>query len=230
MKNFDNRLRNFFKQWPNFYYFIGVVFGPMMFVGLSGKNFLKKYPTSGKKFNLGSGPRWLGRDVINVDIFPYKGVSLVADIVELPIPAASVSRVICDNVLEHVTEPEKVVSEIDRVLEPGGLAYFCNPFFYPFHASPNDFSRWTDAGFLRLLKKFEIVEKGVRAGIFSSLSMYLCYLLATLFSFGSKNLYWFLVNISIFLFFPVKLLDLIFYKLPFTENAAAVLYWVAKKK
>lgn len=230
MYEVDDKIRNFFKRWPNFYYFVGTVFGPLMFSGLSANGFLKKYPVVGKKLNLGSGPRVLASDVINVDIFPFKGVNLVADITKLPIPDSSVACIVCDNVLEHVTDPKAVVSEVERVLEDGGLAYFCNPFLYPFHASPDDFHRWTDAGFLKLIDGFEVVEKGVRAGIFSTLNVYLCYLFATSFSFGSKNLYWFLINLSIFLFFPIKLLDLFFCKLPFTENTAAVLYYVVRKK
>lgn len=232
MDNFETQLRDFFKRWPQFYYFVARVFGPTWFSGLSAEEFLRKYTSSGsgKKLNLGSGPRTLSADVTDVDIFPFPNVQIVVDIKKLPLPNASVSQIVCDNVLEHVEEPAEVVAEIYRVLEDGGTAYFCNPFLYPFHASPNDFYRWTDAGFLKMISRFELLEKGVRSGIFSTLSAYLCYLLATLFSFGNKNLYWFLVNLSIFIFFPIKLLDALFCKLPFTENTAAVLYYVVRKK
>lgn len=230
MVSFETQLRDFFKRWPRFYYFIANIFGPMWFSGLSAENFLHKYISSGKKLNLGSGPRILGDDIINVDIFPFPSVKMVADISRLPLSDDSVSQIVCDNVLEHVENPAGVIAEIYRVLEKGGTAYFCNPFLYPFHASPNDFFRWTDVGFLKMIDRFELLEKGVRSGIFSALSAYLCYLLATLFSFGSKNLYWLLVNLSIFIFFPIKLLDAIFCKLPFTENTAAILFYVVRKK
>jgi len=225
-----NSLRNFFKKWPNFYYFIVILFGPVLLAGLNPKNFLKKYPSNGKKLNLGSGPRILSADVTNVDFFPYLGVQLVFDISKMPLENNSVEQIVCDNVLEHVENPAAVIAEIHRVLKKGGIAYFCNPFLYPFHASPTDYFRWTDMGFLKMIGGFELIEKGVRSGIFSTLNVYLCYLLATLFSFGNKNLYWFLVNISIFIFFPIKLLDIFFNRLPFAENSAAVLYYVVRKK
>jgi SAM-dependent methyltransferase len=41
---------------------------------------------------------------------------------ELPLPAASVDRLLCNHVLEHVSHDDAVVGEIHRVLRPGGLA------------------------------------------------------------------------------------------------------------
>lgn len=224
------KLRNFFKRWPRFYYFVGTVFGPMWFSGLSTARFLKKFPSVGTKLNLGSGPRVLSADVTNVDVFPYQGVKIVADVSNLPMPDNSVSQIICDNVIEHVKDPGQVIKEIGRVLEKGGSAYFTVPFLYPFHSSPDDFHRWTRSGFLEMLKDFEIVEVGVRAGAFSAITVYLCYLFALLFSFGNKELYWLLVNLSMFIFFPIKCLDFIFGRLPQTSNLAAEMYYVVKKK
>jgi hypothetical protein len=40
-----------------------------------------------------------------------------------------------------------------------------------------------------MLKQFEIIYLGVRAGPFSALTVYACYFFATLFSFGSLRLY-----------------------------------------
>ncbi len=228
--NSVEKLRNFFKKWPRFYYFIFYVFGPALLIGLSPKKFLKNFPSTGIKLNLGSVPRVLSSDITNVDVYPYQGVKIVADISNLPMLDNSGPRVICDNVVEHVENPEKVIKEIERVLEVGGLAYISAPFLYPFHPSPGDFGRWTKSGFLNVLKDFEIVEVGVRVGAFSTITAYLCYLFALLFSFGNKKLYWLLVNINIFIFFPIKYLDFIFGYLPQTSDLAAVMYYVVKKK
>lgn len=46
----------------------------------------------------------------------------VADAHKLPFKQASFDLVICTEVLEHVVNPEQVVSEIERVLKPGGAA------------------------------------------------------------------------------------------------------------
>jgi len=223
-------LRSFFKRWPNFYYFVGVVFGPMMFCGLSPKKFLRKYQKEGKTLNIGSGPRKLGPDIVNMDIHSYKGVDIVADALSIPLPDGSVSRIVSDNVLEHVADPKLAVAEINRILSVGGYAYICTPFMYQFHASPNDFQRWTREGLCELMKDFEIVEIGLRAGPFSTLDVTLCYLAATILSFGSKKLYWLLVNLFMLIFWPIKLFDIVFNHWPGAINMAAVLYCVAKKK
>lgn len=223
-------LRSFFKRWPRFYYLIVIVFSPVMFGGLSPKKFLKKYYKIGKTLNIGSGPRKLGPNIINVDIYPYKGVDIIADALSIPIPDESVSRIISDNVLEHIADPKLAVAEIHRILSPGGYAYICTPFLYPFHNSPSDYQRWTKEGLRELMKDFEILEIGLRAGPFSTLDVTLCYLAATIFSFGYEKLYLILVNLFMLVFWPVKLLDIIFNYWPGAINMAAVLYCVAKKK
>ncbi len=42
---------------------------------------------------------------------------------ELPLPAASVDRVICKNVMEYVDDPARTLAAFRRVLRPGGLAH-----------------------------------------------------------------------------------------------------------
>jgi len=40
----QDSIRNFFKRWPAFYYFVATVFGPMMFTGISAQLFLRRFP------------------------------------------------------------------------------------------------------------------------------------------------------------------------------------------
>ncbi|OGG59315.1 hypothetical protein A3C86_01535 [Candidatus Kaiserbacteria bacterium RIFCSPHIGHO2_02_FULL_49_16] len=223
-------VRDFFKRWPNFYYFIAVVFGPMLMTGLSARGFLKKYPARGSVLNLGSGPRILGGGVTNVDIFQYPGVSLVADITRVPLGDGSAARIISDTVLEHVTDPIAAVAEMRRLLQHGGLAYVTAPFLYPFHSSPSDYQRWTRAGLLYLFRDFDIVEIGVRAGPISALTAYLCHFAGTVFSFGSEWLYSLVANLAMFVFFPLKLIDIIFNFWPQSHMVAAIHYCVVRKK
>lgn len=232
VKQSQPNLREFFKAYPKFYYFIAIVFGPMWFSGLSPKKFLRKYwnKEAGVCLNLGSGAYILQGDVINVDIKQYSGVSVVADIANLPYEDSSVQAIICNTVIEHVEDPEKVISEIARTLKPGGFAYITLPFLYPYHSSPSDFTRWTEPGFNLKVSNFNVKESGVRSGPFSALTVYLCYLFALIFSFNSYFLFWMLVNISMFLFFPVKFLDIIFARFKPAKNLAAVLYFVVQKK
>lgn len=230
-KNIDTfDIRNFFKRWPKFYFFIATIFGPMMFCGLSALEFLRRFPSDGKILNLGSGPRVIREDVVNVDFYPYEGVSFVADVLAVPLPDNSVARIISDNVLEHVKDPALAVKEMHRLLASGGYLYVSTPFMYPFHSSPYDFQRWTVGGVRELFRDFEVIEIGVRAGPFSALTVFLNHLFATIFSFGSIRLYGLLLNLVMFLTFPIKLLDLIFNHWPKADTVAAVLYCVVRKK
>jgi len=225
----EDNIRTFFKKYPPFFYFIVAVFGPAYLGGLNAKRFLEIFNVEGKKINLGSGPRRLARDVINVDIEQFEGVDIVSDITKLPFADASVSMIVCDNVLEHVENPDSVLKEIYRILIPSGVAYISTPFLYPFHSSPSDYTRWTDQGLRKLCEDFTMVEIGARSGIFSAFNTLLCYLLPSIFSFGSKKFYWFLVNISLFLFFPIKFLDVITNNLPLSTHTASILYCVIRK-
>ena len=227
-------LREYFKKWPTFYFVVATIFGPVYTGRLSAGVFLKEcFPKENKAIkvlNLGSGPKILRADIINVDIGDYKEVDVQADLAALPFESNSVDGFVCDNVLEHVSDPYGAVSEMYRVLKPGSVGYVSTPFLYPFHASPYDYSRWTAQGLRLLFKDFEIVEIGARSGFFSTLTVWACYLIPTLFSFGSSKLYWILVNVSLFIFFPIKFLDIFANHLPFASNTAAVLYCVVKKK
>jgi len=91
-------------------------------------------PREPSEFPLG---RWnlyiggAGRSVegyINLDLFPMTGVDVAADAEALPFPDGVFQRVECDAVLEHVRDPRRVMSEIRRVLAPGGYAHLVTPF------------------------------------------------------------------------------------------------------
>jgi len=61
--------------------------------------------------------------------------------------------VICSQVLEHAFEPELLLSEIYRVLEPGGSLLLTIPFFWPEHEQPYDSQRFTSFGLISRLEK-----------------------------------------------------------------------------
>jgi len=67
---------------------------------------------------------------------------------QLSCPDASADVVICNQVYEHVPNPKKLITEIERILKPGGYCYFAGPnllfpiephVFWPFvHWLPRD--------------------------------------------------------------------------------------------
>jgi SAM-dependent methyltransferase len=67
-----------------------------------------------------------GVEYVSADIEP--GVAMeVVDITAIPFPEGSFDVVICSHVLEHVPEDRRAMSEVFRVLRPGGRAYFMQP-------------------------------------------------------------------------------------------------------
>lgn len=71
----------------------------------------------------------------------------------LPVPDASYDVVLCTQVLEHATDPAKVVSELQRVLAPGGRALASTHGVQVYHESPVDLWRWTHVGLRRLFEE-----------------------------------------------------------------------------
>jgi SAM-dependent methyltransferase len=67
----------------------------------------------------------------------------------------SVGTVISLETLEHVADPLRAVQEMHRILKPGGLLAISSLMFFPIHAHPWDYWRFTPEGFELLLAPFE---------------------------------------------------------------------------
>jgi ubiquinone/menaquinone biosynthesis C-methylase UbiE len=103
--------------------------------------------------------------VLTANISADKGTDIVCDGACLPLADDSFDVIICAEVLEHVTSPEKILSEISRVLSPGGRAYITAPFLFPIHADPHDYRRFTPACWKYMLTEarlipLEIIQQG----------------------------------------------------------------------
>jgi SAM-dependent methyltransferase len=107
---------------------------------------------------------------VTVDINRNAQPSVVADAHELPFRNDTFDIVIANNVIEHLRSPDIGVSEIRRVLKPGGLVLFTTPFLYPIHEAPHDFVRFTKFGLAHLFRDFAAVEILERGGWFSAVS------------------------------------------------------------
>jgi SAM-dependent methyltransferase len=180
--------------------------------------------------DVGSGPERLGEEFINVDIFPFPEVDIVADAAALPFKDDSIPAIVSESVLEHVADPQIVVSEMVRVLKPGGFIYVSAPFIHPYHASPDDFNRWTVSGLKHLFKDLEIIETGVRSGPLSALLMFLAYWFGVILSFGSKKAAPFITHFLMLVMGPFKFLDFLFYWMPGADAVATHLYIIGRKK
>jgi len=83
--------------------------------------------------------------VFYADLSPAHSPDTLADAAELPFVADCFDAVVCTEVLEHVPEPRRVLSEAHRILRPGGRLLLTVPFLYPIHAYPYDYGRYTDS-------------------------------------------------------------------------------------
>ena len=72
---------------------------------------------------------------------------------KLPFPDASFDAVICNQVLEHVFEPDEFVAEIARVLRAGGRLLLTVPFVWDEHEQPRDYGRYSSFGLSALLAR-----------------------------------------------------------------------------
>jgi SAM-dependent methyltransferase len=81
----------------------------------------------------------------------YPGdVDVVTDGGQLGFRDESFDSVLCTQVLEHVPDALRVLSEVRRVLRPGGLALITVPLNSGLHMIPDDYFRFTEYG-LRVL-------------------------------------------------------------------------------
>jgi SAM-dependent methyltransferase len=106
------------------------------------------------------------------DIDPSVGVHVVADAAHLSVADAAFDTVLSFELLEHVPDPNAVVSEMYRVLKKGGRAIVTVPFLIPQHADPSDYQRYTVQGLRILFEKsgFKVLECAGYGSIFAVIS------------------------------------------------------------
>jgi SAM-dependent methyltransferase len=109
---------------------------------------------------LGPGAGYTGIDVPNAQAFSMGSSSdiIAFDGRVIPFPDASFDHVLCTEVLEHVEEPSALISEMLRVLRPGGTIMVTVPFSARVHHAPYDFQRFTRFRLAILFHGFNEVE------------------------------------------------------------------------
>jgi SAM-dependent methyltransferase len=94
-------------------------------------------PATPVSIELGCGPAKRDPASVGIDALDFPCVDVVGDLFEVlaAIPAATVSRCYSSHLLEHVDDLNRLVDEIERVLQPGGtmtatVPHFSNPYFF----------------------------------------------------------------------------------------------------
>jgi SAM-dependent methyltransferase len=78
-----------------------------------------------------------------------------------PLESGLADFVLCTETLEHVAEPDVFLSEMHRVLKPGGRAILTVPFAARWHFIPHDYWRPTPSGLDNVLRKAGFTNIGV---------------------------------------------------------------------
>lgn len=135
------------------------------------REFLAGLADSASVLDVGSGERRLQPEILNLDIVASPSVDVVADAHQLPFPNDVFDAVILQSVMEHVLEPETLLTECCRVLRPGGQIWVEAPFHYPIHDS-SDYYRWTLTGLRYVVsKQFDVTRSGVLMGPSSAFNL-----------------------------------------------------------
>lgn len=137
--------------WQAIAQFGGRLPGPLLDVGCGSK------PYRG----LFAAQSYVGLD-IDSEVTRSRGVAdAFYDGTRFPFGDAEFQSVLCNQVLEHVFQPEAFVQEIRRVLQPGGRLLLTVPFVWDEHEQPFDFARYSSFGLRALLERngFRVVEQ-----------------------------------------------------------------------
>jgi SAM-dependent methyltransferase len=124
------------------------------------ESFLPQYASSALTLDVGAGGsaygRWFPHRVM-VDVDPARGPDIVADAHALPFADNSFDLLLCTEMLEHVVDPPRALSEMRGVLKPDGRLLLTTRFVYPLHDTPNDYFRFTRFGLEYLLREWSDV-------------------------------------------------------------------------
>lgn len=227
-------IQNWLKNFAQLYSLLVNIFSPVMPTRIFQKNLktiLSEYNDKHVILNIGSGASQLKQrnDIINIDLFAFNHVDIVSDACDLPIENNKADIILNIAMLEHSKNPKSVVNEMYRVLKPGGKVFIYIPFIVPFHAAPNDYFRWTENGAKELFSLFACVNTFMGAGPTSALLWVLEQWLALFFSFGNRKLHDLLLLFLLFLFFPLKYMDIILNRYPFSGVIASGFGIIAQK-
>ncbi len=102
----------------------------------------------------------------------YTPLDYVCDLTDIPVDDGRFDRVLFNQVLEHLPEPDRALAELHRVLKPGGKIFCSVPLFFGEHQVPHDYYRYTQFALRRLFEQagFEIERIRWLEGYFGTMS------------------------------------------------------------
>ena len=140
-------------------------------------------------------------DKEDIDVF-YDGDTF-------PFKAELFDSILCNQVLEHVFNPNKFLGEVNRVLKKEGLLLLTAPFMWDEHEKPFDYARYSSFGLKHILEQngFEILSHQKTNSHLGIIFIFINIILYKLFL--TKNVKLNLITNTLILF-PINLLSIIF--------------------
>lgn len=99
------------------------------------------------------GCAYESQDFAQVDGKTYGTLDHVCDIRDMPIEDARFDAAICTQVLAHIPDPGAALSELFRVVRPGGKLLLTAPLFFQENEPPHDHFRYTRWGLEGLFER-----------------------------------------------------------------------------
>ena len=106
-----------------------------------------------------------GYQYSGVDMMPGVGVDQLQDLRQIGLCDQSIGMALLLDTIEHVEDPRRAMDELRRCLKPNGILLLTSHFFFPKHAYPYDYWRFTSDGLRSLLRDFPFqhaAEGGLR--------------------------------------------------------------------
>jgi SAM-dependent methyltransferase len=119
-----------------------------------------------KLFNV---KKYVGLEYDNTENRKAKKADFYYDGKIFPFKNSEFDAVVCNEVLEHIFEPDKFILEIKRVLKVNGVLLLTVPFVWDEHEQPVDYGRYSSFGLKVLLERngFEVVVQRKSVSDFS---------------------------------------------------------------
>jgi len=111
------------------------------------------YQVGGQEHYADMRPFFPGKKYIGCDMRKGKGVDRIENVEKLTFENNSAGTLLILETLEHVWNCHQAVSEVVRVLKPGGLMVASTVFAHPIHDHPYDFWRFTPEALNQLFRE-----------------------------------------------------------------------------
>lgn len=167
-----SKLKAIFQRQSFFPTFIGVFVNPFYFARAGLAKAIGQYASelSGRLLDVGCGTKpyqslfnvdeYLGLDIDSENLRKRGIADFFYDGNTFPVESDSFDSALCNQVLEHVFNPDAFLSEIHRVLKHNGKLLLTVPFVWDEHEQPFDYARYSSFGLKALFEKngFRIIQ------------------------------------------------------------------------